>query len=262
MPCEPRRTLKSRFRASGMSISAGPTGGWAAAGRRGGHRADGTRRSWGHVRCLDADGQRGRRHRSSRPPAGSARPHLGRRRQPVRAARRRRGSSSRPRAGARTSSTPDDLVVVRLDHPAEDARSRSGFAPTSDLRIHLAIHAARPDVQAVVHAHLPGRDGPDAGRRGPGPVGAPRDRALRATPPLPRVGRAWERGAGGRGSRAPWSSRPIRSPGAVLLERHGAVAVGVDIDQALDRLELVEVLCRTWRDALLIRAARATLGMV
>ena len=26
-------------------------------------------------------------------------------------------------------------------------------------------------------------------------------------------------------------------------------------DQAVDRLELVEVLCRTWRDALLIRAA-------
>ena len=44
---------------------------------------------------------------------------------------------------------------------------------------------------------------------------------------------------------------------AVLLERHGAVAVGQDAAQAVDRLELVEVLCRTWRDALLIRAARA-----
>ena len=43
--------------------------------------------------------------------------------------------------------------------------------------------------------------------------------------------------------------------GAVLLERHGAVAVGADLDQAVDRLELVEVLCRTWRDALLMRAA-------
>jgi len=46
---------------------------------------------------------------------------------------------------------------------------------------------------------------------------------------------------------------------AVLLERHGAVAVGRDPGQAVDRLELVEVLCRTWRDALLIRAARAAL---
>ena len=52
---------------------------------------------------------------------------------------------------------------------------------------------------------------------------------------------------------------PDPLPGAVLLERHGAVAVGMSLDQALDRLELVEVLCRTWRDALLIRAALATL---
>jgi ribulose-5-phosphate 4-epimerase/fuculose-1-phosphate aldolase len=49
---------------------------------------------------------------------------------------------------------------------------------------------------------------------------------------------------------------------AVLLERHGAIAVGADAAQAVDRLELVEVLCRAWRDALLIRAAQAALGIV
>jgi ribulose-5-phosphate 4-epimerase/fuculose-1-phosphate aldolase len=48
----------------------------------------------------------------------------------------------------------------------------------------------------------------------------------------------------------------------VILERHGAVAVGADPDHAVNRLELVEVLCRTWRDALLIRAARASLAIV
>ena len=55
-------------------------------------------------------------------------------------------------------------------------------------------------------------------------------------------------------------SEPLAS--AVLLERHGAVAVGADPDHAVNRLELVEVLCRTWRDALLIRAARASLAIV
>ena len=50
------------------------------------------------------------------------------------------------------------------------------------------------------------------------------------------------------------SQPPEPLPGAVLLERHGAVAVGTNLAQAVDRLELVEVLCRTWRDALLIRA--------
>jgi ribulose-5-phosphate 4-epimerase/fuculose-1-phosphate aldolase len=54
---------------------------------------------------------------------------------------------------------------------------------------------------------------------------------------------------------------PEPMPGAALLERHGAVAVGSQVDdvgsldQAIDRLELLEVLCRTWRDALLVRAA-------
>jgi ribulose-5-phosphate 4-epimerase/fuculose-1-phosphate aldolase len=48
-------------------------------------------------------------------------------------------------------------------------------------------------------------------------------------------------------------------PHAVLLERHGAVAVGADLDAAVDRLELIEVLSRAWRDALLVRAARAAL---
>jgi hypothetical protein len=59
---------------------------------------------------------------------------------------------------------------------------------------------------------------------------------------------------------------------AVLLERHGAIAVGsvaaapgmppglpaleAALVAAVDRLELVEVLCRTWRDAMLLRAAR------
>jgi len=47
---------------------------------------------------------------------------------------------------------------------------------------------------------------------------------------------------------------------AVLLERHGAVTVGPDMATAIDRLELVEVLCRTWRDSLLVRAARRMLG--
>ena len=56
------------------------------------------------------------------------------------------------------------------------------------------------------------------------------------------------------------TAAPAPYADVVLLERHGAVAVGPDLATAIDRLELVEVLCRTWRDSLLIRAARATVG--
>ena len=64
------------------------------------------------------------------------------------------------------------------------------------------------------------------------------------------------------GSRPRSSEPPEPLASAVLLERHGAVAVGRDPDHAVNRLELVEVLCRTWRDAFLIRAARASLAIV
>ena len=43
---------------------------------------------------------------------------------------------------------------------------------------------------------------------------------------------------------------------AVLLERHGAVAIGSSVEAAVDRLELVDLLCRVWRDARLLELAR------
>ncbi|MEO8208436.1 MAG: hypothetical protein ABI598_05325 [Chloroflexota bacterium] len=58
----------------------------------------------------------------------------------------------------------------------------------------------------------------------------------------------------------------------VLLERHGAVSVGsasasaagpalaAALSTAIDRLELVDVLCRVWRDAVLLRAALGRRG--
>ena len=49
----------------------------------------------------------------------------------------------------------DDLVVVWLGHEDREPRSPNGQAPTSDLAIHLAAYEARPDIGAVVHAHLP-----------------------------------------------------------------------------------------------------------
>jgi len=49
-------------------------------------------------------------------------------------------------------------------------------------------------------------------------------------------------------------------PNACLLERHGAIAVGDDLDIAFDRLELAELLCRVHRDAILLRAAIGGVG--
>jgi L-fuculose-phosphate aldolase len=159
---------------------------------------------------------------------------------------------------------PGDLVVVWLGHPDREAVSQSGLGPTSDLAIHLAVHEARPDIGAVAHAHLPAAMGLTLAGEIPDPAALPETALL--LPRLPFL----SLGVPGSAELAERVAAALSDPGeppaplaaAVLLERHGAVAVGRDPDHAVDRLELVEVLCRTWRDALLIRAARASLAIV
>jgi len=47
--------------------------------------------------------------------------------------------------------TDDQLVVIGLDGQKVRGRGR----PTSEMAMHLACYRARPDVEAIVHAHPP-----------------------------------------------------------------------------------------------------------
>lgn len=164
-----------------------------------------------------------------------------------------------PTGARKDELTPDDLVVVRPDHEPRAARSANGGRPTSDLAIHLAVHAARPDIAAVAHAHLPASMALTLAGEVPDPIALPETALLLPRLPFVPFGEMGSEELAARIAAA-LSEAPDPSPGAVLLERHGAVAVGTDPAHAVDRLELIEVLCRTWRDALLIRAARTALG--
>jgi L-fuculose-phosphate aldolase len=157
--------------------------------------------------------------------------------------------------------TADDLVVVWLGHPDREAVSRTGRGPTSDLAIHLALYAARPDIDAVAHAHLPAAMGLTLAGETPDPAALPETALFIPRLPFLSLGVPGSDELAGRIAGA-LSEPPEPLASAVLLERHGAVAVGRDPDHAVDRLELVEVLCRTWRDALLVRAANAALAIV
>lgn len=173
---------------------------------------------------------------------------------------------------------PDDLVVVRLVPGAEPATDapRAGPAPSSDFAIHRAVYASRPDVRAVAHAHLPASMALTLAGEVPDPSALPETALL-----LPRVPLVPFLTPGSDALAAAvagaLAGEPPPPPSAVLLERHGALAVGTArrgagvpaeraatleeaVEQAVDRLELLEVLCRTWLDALLVRAAVAALG--
>jgi L-fuculose-phosphate aldolase len=166
-----------------------------------------------------------------------------------------------PRSRRKDELEPDDLVVVRPGHAdgALEARSRSGLAPSSDLAIHLAVHAARPDIRAVVHAHVPASLGLTMAGEVPDPGILPETALFLPRLPFVLFG---EMGSDDLATRVATalSQGPEPLAGVCLLERHGSVAVGADVASAVDRLELVEVLCRAWRDELLVRAARAALG--
>jgi L-fuculose-phosphate aldolase len=153
----------------------------------------------------------------------------------------------------------DDVVVVPLGKTDRAARSTSGLAASSDLAIHVAVHAARPDVTAVAHAHLPASMALTLAGEIPDPNLLPETALFIPRLPFLRYGTPGSDELAARIAGV-LSEPPEPFANVVLLERHGAVAVGPDLETAVDRLELVEVLCIAWRDNLLVRAARATLG--
>ena len=157
------------------------------------------------------------------------------------------------------SLTIDDVVTAWLD-AGHDEPERAGPRPTSDLAIHRAIYLARPDVGAIIHAHVPAAMALTLAGLAPDPADLPETAIL--MPSLPVV-RFAPPGSAELAALVAAAVRPTDGQtaddapaNAVLLERHGAIAVGPDLVTAGDRLELVDVLCRVHRDAILLRAQR------
>lgn len=155
------------------------------------------------------------------------------------------------------------LVVSLLPGDGSTNVDAASLRPTSDLAVHRAVLAARPDVNAVVHAHLSVSMALTLAGERPDPSALPETALL--LPHLPVVAFG-EMGSEELARRIAEAFAAPERPGAVLLERHGAVAVGEAdgapdaLREAVDRLELVDVLCRVWRDAALLRAARLVEG--
>lgn len=130
--------------------------------------------------------------------------------------------------------SPAELVVV----DAEGRVVRGGGRPSTELRMHLAAYAARPDVAAVVHAH---------------PVNAIAFTVAGLPPPNDLVPEAAV-------TLGELAIAPFATPGTdevpaslapflarhdvVLLARHGALALGRDLAEAFDRMETLERVAR------------------
>jgi len=128
-------------------------------------------------------------------------------------------------------------------------------------------------VVAIAHAHLPASMALTLAGAYPDPLALPETAHFLPVLPVVPFGAMGSVELADRIAAAFTRAEPTR-PVAVLLERHGAIAVGLAGDgapaaelesalvSAVDRLELVEVLCRVWRDAVLLRAALGKSGPI
>lgn len=139
-----------------------------------------------------------------------------------------------------------DVLAVSLDasgDPAGDARRR----PTSDLSVHRAVYSVRPAAAAIAHGHPPAVLACLLAGLRPDPAFLPEARAVLGrvafVPALPF--------GGPEVSAATAAALEDPEVGAVLLDRHGALAVGRTLDEAVDRLDVLELLCGAWHAAFL-----------
>jgi len=136
---------------------------------------------------------------------------------------------------------PDQMVAVGID-----GQSSGSLKPSSEWRIHRDIYRARPEVQAVVHAHSPHAVSLACLRRG--------------LPPFHYMVAA----AGGKDIRcatyATFGTQALsdavlaalQARRACLMANHGLVAVGASLDAALSLAVEVEDLCaQFWRASLM-----------
>ena len=150
---------------------------------------------------------------------------------------------------------PEDLVTTTLTETEAPAPDGAGPRPSSDVAIHRAIYLARPDALVIVHAHVPAAMALTVAGEVPDPASLPETALLLPRLPFVPYGTPGSVELAARIAAA-LAAPPGPLPGAAILERHGAIAIGANLDEALDRMELVDVLCRVWRDAVLLRAAR------
>jgi L-fuculose-phosphate aldolase len=135
----------------------------------------------------------------------------------------------------------DDVVIVEADGTPFEGRHR----PSSELALHVAIFAARPEVRAIVHTHSPFATTWSATRRA---VPAVHYLLALLVAPGRDTLRAADYATFGTEALARNAVTALGADHAVLLANHGAVAVAGTLRSALGRAERVEELAMlAWR---------------
>lgn len=133
-----------------------------------------------------------------------------------------------------------ELSQVAVLAPDGAVLHACGVKASSESKLHLAVYAARPDVMGVVHAHAPYCTAfAMAGRELYSPA-YPEALVIYRKVPLAPYGRP--------STDDIWKGVVPLLPeyDAMLLENHGALAVGADVWEAYFRMESIESIARVY----------------
>jgi L-fuculose-phosphate aldolase len=127
--------------------------------------------------------------------------------------------------------TPEQIVMVDSDGNPVGANSHP---PSSERALHVAIYRARPDVQAIIHAHPPYAIACTLAGVSLSDYFLPEVIvSLGEIPTVPYATPSTK-------ELAELAAGEIKKHDALILARHGTVTVGRTLDDAMDRLERVE----------------------
>jgi L-fuculose-phosphate aldolase len=130
--------------------------------------------------------------------------------------------------------TPDNLVIIDLNGTIVRGNGR----PSSEMLMHLLYYRLRSDVQAVCHAHPPIATGFAAAGRALEEAVLPEVVVGLGKIPLAPYGTP------GTAELCAGLESLVTAHDAILLENHGLVTCGQDLDTAYERLEIVEHFAR------------------
>lgn len=140
--------------------------------------------------------------------------------------------------------TPDKLV--RINAKGEILDAADGLRPSSEIKMHLRCYEKRPDVWSVIHAHPPGATGFAVAHRSMDMYNMIEDVAVIGSVPLTPYGTPST-------VEVPDAIEPyLAEHDVMLLENHGALAVGSDVVTAFYRMESLELWAKITINAIIL----------
>ena len=140
--------------------------------------------------------------------------------------------------------TPEKLV--RIDAEGKVLEGAEGLRPSSEIKMHLRCYQKRPDVWSVIHAHPPGATGFAVAHKAMDMYNMIEDVAVIGSVPLTPYGTPST-------VEVPNSIEPyLDEHDVMLLENHGALAVGSDVITAFYRMESLELWAKITINAIIL----------